>query len=199
MNDVQPAPFRNEPVRYSDLPDYRDADFEPVAATFRRYALVSTAAIAIAALLVPVSLQLAREVPWTGVLVIAGGVLAAAVLVGVYRWIDAGFRGWALREHDLIARQGVLWRSVTALPIARIQHVETTSGPLERSLDLARLKLYTAGGTTADLTVIGLAAPAADRLREHLVEQIRLRDAAADADAEQRAGDTEADAHEREQ
>jgi hypothetical protein len=199
MSEVHPAPFRNESVRYSDLPDYRDADFEPVAATFRRYTLVSTAVIAMAALLVPVSLQLARDVPWTGVLVIAGGVLAAAVLVGVYRWIDAGFRGWALREHDLIAREGVLWRAVTALPIARIQHVETTSGPLERSLNLARLKLYTAGGTTADLTVIGLAAPAADRLREHLVEQIRLRDAAGDAGPVARAADADADAHEREQ
>lgn len=183
MNDTSTPAFRNPPVRPSDIPDYRDARFEPVASTFRRYTLLSTLLSCTPFFIVPVALRLVRDMPITVVLAVAGGLLIVTVLIALYRWIDAGYRGWALREHDIIARYGVLWRSVITLPVARIQHVETTSGPLERSQGLARLKLFTAGGMTADLTVIGLSDRSADRLREYLVEQIRLRDAAGSADA----------------
>jgi hypothetical protein len=194
MNDASTPSFRNQPVRPSDIPDYRDAGFEPVASTFRRYTLLSTVVSCMPFAIVPVALRLVRDVPMTGVLAVAGGLLGITTLIALYRWIDAGYRGWALREHDIIARYGVLWRSVITLPVARIQHVETTSGPLERSQGLARLKLFTAGGMTADLTVIGLSDHTAGRLREYLVEQIRLRDAAGSAEAAEAPDVTSAEA-----
>jgi hypothetical protein len=183
MNESTTETFNNDTVRLSEMPDYRTAEFEPVAATFRRYTVLSTLATWAPFLLIPFALRLLSDLSGQAALLVAGGLLGLIGLIMVYRWIDAGYRGWALREHDLIARHGILWRSVITLPIARIQHVETTSGPLERSQHLSRLKLFTAGGMTADLTVIGIEAGTADRLREHLVEQIRLRDAA-DARAE---------------
>ena len=90
----------------------------------------------------------------------------------------------ALRDHDIAAQEGIFWRKATLLPFARIQHVETSSGPVERSRGLARLKLFTAGGMTSDLDIIGLDAGTADTLREHLAEQIRLRDALAGKEPE---------------
>jgi hypothetical protein len=177
MNDSSAETFDNDPVDAASIPDYRDADFEPVASTFRRYVVLSTIVTWAPLLLLPAGILLFQDAPRLVVSGIAAGVAGLALVVGVYRWIDAGYRGWALREHDIIARHGILWRSVITLPVARIQHVETASGPLERSQQLSRLKLFTAGGITADLTVIGLADRTADRLREYLVEQIRLRDA----------------------
>jgi hypothetical protein len=179
MNDSSAETFDNDAVDAASIPDYRDADFEPVASTFRRYVVLSTIATWAPLLLLPAGILLFQDAPRLVVSGIAAGVFGLALVVGVYRWIDAGYRGWALREHDIIARHGILWRSVITLPVARIQHVETASGPLERSQQLSRLKLFTAGGMTADLTVIGLADRAADRLREYLIEQIRLRDAGA--------------------
>ncbi|MCH2098176.1 MAG: PH domain-containing protein [Pseudomonadales bacterium] len=180
MNDAAPGMFRNDPVQADELQDYRDVAFEPVACTFRRYTVLSAVATWVPILLVATVVLFVREVPMPVVAFVAGTLLSVATLVGVHRWLGAGYRGWALRSHDLIAREGILWRTVTALPVARIQHVETSSGPLERTHDLARLKLYTAGGSTADLIVIGLTTDLADRLREHLVEQIRLRDVGGD-------------------
>lgn len=169
--------FANHEVPGESVPDYREVRFEALAGSFRRYVLISTACLwspvplaALAVWLVPFLSLEPRVVAAIAVLT------GAAVFAGVYRWIDAGYRGWALRQHDIVARAGILWRSITALPIARIQHVETSHGPLERWHRIARLKLYTAGGLTADLIVIGLARETADRLREYLVEQIRLRD-----------------------
>ena len=183
MDTNQESGFTNPVIVPESIPDYGQVSLRPMAAAFRRYVLVSTVLYYLPLLIGAVIFLFApfgsaRLGP--GVVGAGAGLVALASLTGLYRWLDAGHRGWALREHDLIARSGVLWRAVTALPIARIQHVETTHGPLERAHGLARLKLYTAGGMTADLILIGLARDNADQLREYLIEQIRKRDTQAD-------------------
>ncbi len=182
MDESSAANFSNEQIAPAELPDYREVDFERLPASFRRYTLVSTLVYWLPALLVATAVNMLPEVTLLpGILTpLAVGLLA--VLVAIFRWVDAGRRGWAMREHDVIACQGILWRSTTVLPFARIQHVETSSGPLERAMKLARLKLFTAGGMSADLVLIGLPAEIADRLREHLAEQIRRRDSSSERD-----------------
>ena len=172
-------PFSNPVLNADHLPDYSEAELQPVAPKFRRYLLFSTLTFwAIPLLLSAVSGWLPFINITFGWLTFAG-LAVLTLLILLYRFADARHRGWALREHDLIAQSGVWWRSTTTLPIARIQHVETSSGPVERTLDLARLSCYTAGGMTADLVVIALQTETANQLREHLIEQIRLRDEAA--------------------
>lgn len=171
--------FENPQVPREALPDYRALAFEPVADGFRGYTVLTTLIYWLPFVLGGAILNVIPDLPLLAGLLIPGGVVLLAVLIGVYRWADAGHRGWAVRAHDIAAKEGIYWRSVTTLPFARIQHVETSSGPIERWRGLARLKLFTAGGMTADLTLIGLRAEAADTLREHLAEQIRLRDALA--------------------
>jgi len=178
MSQPEETEFSNPPVAPGDVPDVRDVEFESLAPAFRRYTLISTLIVAAPVVVVALVVWALPFIPLAGwkILLMASGLLMPLVVVGIYRWVAAGYRGWALRRHDIIARSGVLWRSVTTLPVARIQHVETTHGPLERGHGLARLKLYTAGGLTADLVVIGLDRSAADQLREYLVEQIRKRE-----------------------
>ncbi|TVS09872.1 MAG: hypothetical protein EA419_12095, partial [Wenzhouxiangella sp.] len=92
---------------------------------------------------------------------------------GLIAFLDARRRGWALREHDLIYRSGLIWQRTAILPFCRIQHVETASGPLERLFGLMRVRCFTAGGMAADLSVEGLDQVSARRVRQHLLEQIR--------------------------
>ena len=66
-----------------------------------------------------------------------------------------------------------MWRRTIILPFARIQHVETASGPVERLFGLMRVKCFTAGGSSADLAMLGLDAEQARRVRQYLLEQIR--------------------------
>ena len=74
-------------------------------------------------------------------------------------------RGYVVRDKDILFRKGVVWRSVTAVPFNRIQHVETSNTPLDRKFDLATLQLFTAGGSSGDLKIDGLAARVAEQLR----------------------------------
>lgn len=80
--------------------------------------------------------------------------------------------GFFVRERDILCKSGVIRRSVTAVPYNRVQHAATSSGPMERRFGLARLVVYTAGGSSGDLSIPGLAAPLAERLRLHVLQQL---------------------------
>lgn len=85
-------------------------------------------------------------------------------------WPSARYRAWGfqVREDDLFVRRGVLSRTTSVVPHARIQHVDTRSDLLERWLGLARVIVYTAGIRGTELIIPGLAAKEAEELRDRL-------------------------------
>lgn len=102
---------------------------------------------------------------------VAGVAGCAALGVGL-AWCEARRRGYALREHDIVQRRGLLVRRLQALPLVRLQHIETRSNPLERCFGLVRLACFTAGGRGADLLIEGLPAAQAELLKQQLLDRL---------------------------
>lgn len=101
------------------------------------------------------------------------GVVPGLVLLAgaAFAWVltELRYRRWrfAVRPDDLWLRHGVLWTTVTVIPLTRLQFVDTRQGPLERALGLASLVVHTAAiGTSGRLP--GLDAGEAEQLRERL-------------------------------
>ncbi|NEU56851.1 PH domain-containing protein [Halorussus sp. MSC15.2] len=101
---------------------------------------------------------------WVG-LAVAAVALALGVFFAVLR-----YRVWRfeVREDDLYLERGVLTRVNTVVPFVRVQHVDTQRGPVERTLGLASVVVYTAGSRGADVTIPGLTPERADDLQEQL-------------------------------
>jgi membrane protein YdbS with pleckstrin-like domain len=78
----------------------------------------------------------------------------------------------ALREFDIAYRSGLFWRKTVIVAFNRIQHVEVSSGPLQRRFGLASIKLFTAGGSKVDLRIDGLTAERAGQMRTFIAEKI---------------------------
>jgi hypothetical protein len=80
------------------------------------------------------------------------------------------YRVWRyeVRDDALYLERGVFTRVRTVVPFVRIQHVDSSRGPLERLIGLASTVVYTAGSRGADVTVPGLTPDGADDLRERL-------------------------------
>ncbi|MFK7931712.1 MAG: PH domain-containing protein [Myxococcota bacterium] len=97
--------------------------------------------------------------------------LAIVLAIGTLWWPTLAFERWGylLDDDKLLIRSGVLMRRMTAIPSARIQHVDTHQGPMERLMGLARLTIYTASGSGADGMIPGLTLEEATRLRDALV------------------------------
>ena len=79
-------------------------------------------------------------------------------------------RGYALRQRDITYKKGYLFHSQTTIPFNRIQHCETSQGPLSRAFGLMTLKVFTAGGASSDLRISGLRPDEANKLKEFITE-----------------------------
>jgi uncharacterized protein len=133
---------------------------------------------------------------WRATAALRGGFLTLAVLVAEIlldlpapRWLPTGalavvvaaaaalvpplrYRAWrwALRRTDIFLRHGILFRTVSIVPLVRIQHVDTRHGPVDRALGLADVVVYTAGSRGAIVTIPALGRAQAEALRDRLAE-----------------------------
>ena len=101
-------------------------------------------------------------------------VIAAHVL---YPFLAYRYWSYELREHDFVVRHGVFNRRAVAITLARIQQVDSRSGPLGRLLGNAEIVIHTAGTRVARTVLSGVPIPQAELLRDQLS---RLGDAHAD-------------------
>lgn len=97
-------------------------------------------------------------------------VLLSVILVPTLRW-----RRWRyeIREEEVDLQRGIVWVSRTLVPLARIQHVDTRRGPLERRLGLATVIFYTAAGANQ---IPELSEPVANDVRDRIAELAREHD-----------------------
>jgi membrane protein YdbS with pleckstrin-like domain len=77
--------------------------------------------------------------------------------------------GYAERHADLMVRRGVLIRRQSVIPYGRMQFIDVTAGPVERSLGLATLRMHTAAAAS-DARIPGLDRADAAKLRDQLAE-----------------------------
>lgn len=107
--------------------------------------------------------------------------VALVVLAGVafvVLWPAARYRHWtyAVGEDAVELNHGVTFRTLSVVPYFRVQHVDTSQGPIERRLGLVNLTIHTASAAT-DATLPGLAAAEADRVRRTVLERAGAGDA----------------------
>jgi membrane protein YdbS with pleckstrin-like domain len=92
------------------------------------------------------------------------GLLICVPLVPGLRWRH--WR-WEVRPEAIDLRRGTFTIRRTLVPMLRVQHVDTTRGPLEQSLDLATVVVHTAAGShSIPLLRIADAAELRDRIAE---------------------------------
>lgn len=171
--------FANRPVRAEDLPGHAEAPLEPVSPRFAAHrAIVQVAGWAAAAAALWL-LPIPREVAIAGAPWAPAALTLLAALAGIWAWMDARRRALGIRERDLIYARGLLVRKTALIPLARIQHVETASGPLERVFGLERLTCFTAGGLGGDVIIRGLERERARRVRHFVLAGIDAQTAPA--------------------
>lgn len=103
------------------------------------------------------------------VAVLALAVFSVGVVPGL-RW-----RRWRyeIRPDEVDLQRGVWWVSRTLVPLARIQHVDTRQGPLQRRFGLSTVVFYTAAGPNQ---IPELSTPIAADVRDRIAELTREQD-----------------------
>jgi hypothetical protein len=109
-----------------------------------------------------------RSSGWAGAIA-AALALAAGAVAEIF--VRRRVRAWAYaeRDDDLLVRRGVLFSRLSVVPYGRMQFIDVTAGPIERSFGLATVRLHTAAAAS-DARIPGLSRDEAARLRDRLTE-----------------------------
>ena len=164
--------FQNPEIAIDDLPDMVDLDWQSLHPHFVRRLQVEHGLIALAPLVGATAFSIFVPVPLFVTMLL--WVLVVSFAIAFFAWpaISVPRQGYAVRDKDIVFKKGVVWRSVTAIPFNRIQHVETSNTALDRKFGVASLKLFTAGGSGGDLKINGISANNAERLRVFVLKKV---------------------------
>jgi membrane protein YdbS with pleckstrin-like domain len=80
---------------------------------------------------------------------------------------------YEIRDEEIDLRHGTLTITRTLIPMLRVQHVDTTRGPLDQLFGLATVVIHTAAGET---TIPALDEEYAGRLRDRIATLARTAD-----------------------
>jgi membrane protein YdbS with pleckstrin-like domain len=107
--------------------------------------------------------------PWLIIAAVVFAIVMAAVLPVVR------YRTWryAVREEEIDLRHGAWVVRRTIVPMARVQHVDTSRTPLGQAFEISNLTIHTAAGKHE---IPGLEAGTADRLRTEIARYAREPD-----------------------
>ncbi len=103
--------------------------------------------------------------------------LAVVALGGVVVGMAPGLRWrrwrYEIRPEEVDLQRGIFWVSRTLVPLARIQHVDTRQGPLQRRFGLSTVVFHTAAGPNQ---IPELSTPVAAEVRDRIAELAKDQD-----------------------
>lgn len=82
-------------------------------------------------------------------------------------------RGFAFREHDVLFQSGIIATKTIVIPYNRVQHVALHEGLVSRYFGLAKVEIFTAGGSSSDIEIPGIEKEQAENIKQLLMGKIQ--------------------------
>lgn len=169
--------FSNQQINTGTLPNADRLLFQPLHVKYKRVVVLSTSfavlfllALGASGFYLPLPEEKALLVKYKTV--VLGVSLVFSTLLLVLNIAGVRKKGYAVREHDIIYKSGLLNQKQTTIPFNRVQHVEIYEGALLRLFGLCRIEFFTAGGSFGDLKIPGLPLEEANKIKTYVIEQV---------------------------
>jgi hypothetical protein len=112
-----------------------------------------------------------------GLLVFGVGILVAyfvfLFLILFLSRISFKKKGFAFRTHDVLFRHGIIATNTIIIPYNRVQHVALHEGFISRYFGLAKIEVFTAGGSASDIEIPGIKKEQAENIKQLLMGKIQ--------------------------
>jgi len=168
--------FTNHEVELDLLPKYQKVTFLPIHKNYWNILIINLLITIILMLSVTaVAFVFISTFDDVGMGVYGTILIIELLFIGFLIWSNRlAFkkRGYAVREKDLLYRSGILSTTTTIVPFNRIQHIAVNEGAFSRMYGLAAVEIFTAGGSSSDLSITGIEKEKAYQLKEFLMENI---------------------------
>lgn len=82
-------------------------------------------------------------------------------------------KGFAFRTHDVLYKYGIIATNTVIIPYNRVQHVALHEGFVSRHFGLAKIGIFTAGGSSSDIEIPGIEMEQAENIKQLLMGKIQ--------------------------
>ena len=162
--------FTNNQVHLADVPQLAVLEYNKLRPAYRNVSLITTTLVFMFITAISLGFRLMDNEFFTEeALYILAGIAVLYLLSIFMAYFGFKKKSYALRERDIIYNKGLIWQSSTVVPFNRVQHCEISEGPVERMFGLSELKIFTAGGSSSDMSIPGLDPDTANRLKEYII------------------------------
>jgi membrane protein YdbS with pleckstrin-like domain len=165
--------FTNETIDTTLLPKFEEVQFSVLHPNYWKVILIG---LTLFFLLIGIGAGMAlyfneEFLPFVAELSVVYVVLLLLVLL-VSR-ISFRKKGFAFRTHDVLYRHGIIATNTLVIPYNRVQHVALHEGLLSRYFGLAKIEIFTAGGSSSDIRIPGIAKEQAENIKQLLMGKIQ--------------------------
>lgn len=167
--------FTNETIDTRQLPKFEKVTFTNLHPKYIWVVLINLGLCIGILILVPILLSMFKPEIFSGrVWLIIGAIIPVfSILLVVFSIIGFKKKGFAFREHDVLFRYGIIATNTIVIPYNRVQHVALHEGLISRYFGLAKIEIFTAGGSSSDIEIPGIEKDQAEKIKQLLMGKIQ--------------------------
>lgn len=167
--------FTNEVIDTKQLPRYEEVLLTPLHPKYFKVVLINSLII-ISILVVVLFLFIVFDdevVSYEGKIRLGVTALFLSICILFFSILSFKKKAYAFRNHDVIYRSGIISTNTMVIPYNRVQHVALHEGFVSRIFGLAKVEIFTAGGSSSDLEIPGIEKEEAENIKQLLMGKIQ--------------------------
>lgn len=165
--------FTNEIIDTSQLPKFEEVQFTALHPNYWKVTLISCFILIVFICFgMMLGLIFIKELSEFQLELIS---LTTVLIVFILLFSRIAFRKkrFAFRNHDVLFRHGIIATNTIVIPYNRIQHVALHEGLVSRCFGLAKIEIFTAGGSSSDIEIPGIEKEQAENIKQLLMGKIQ--------------------------
>jgi len=163
--------FENRQVDNGDIPNYKSVSFLKLHKNYSKIVLLNsliTLAIGVAVCVV-IYIKLTEFSKLYTILLL----LLITLVLAIFPILSHKKKMYAFRQHDVLFKDGLIFKTTHISPFIRLQHVVIKQGWYAKKLGLATLVMYTAANNFSDISIPGLPLEDAEKWKSFLMNRIQ--------------------------
>ena len=167
--------FTNETLDTSQLPKFEEVAFTALDPKYLLVVLIGLLRTIAMLVLIPTVVSMFKPEFFSGRIWLILGIIIPifSILLVVFSSIGFKKKGFAFREHDVLYRYGIIATNTIVIPYNRVQHVALHEGLVSRYFGLAKIEIFTAGGSSSDIEIPGIEKEQAENIKQLLMGKIQ--------------------------
>ena len=167
--------FTTETLDTSQLPKFEEVAFTALHPKYLLVVLIGLLRTIAILVLIPTVVSMFKPEFFSGRIWLILGIIIPifSILLVVFSSIGFKKKGFAFREHDVLYRYGIIATNTIVIPYNRVQHVALHEGLVSRYFGLAKIEIFTAGGSSSDIEIPGIEKEQAENIKQLLMGKIQ--------------------------